>query len=523
MISQILQSTVLYVFLAVAAGIAIGYFGRLLLMRIIRGEAEKEKKRILREAEEEAERKKEQAELEAQREIIKRREEFEEELQETRQELRQTERRLDKREDRLDKREEELEEKESYVDTAEKNVKQKRKELNAKKEELEELEQEKREELERISGLSEEEAAQRVLDEVRREMDDECEEIIDEYVSRAQEEAQQKARRIVVDAIQRCSADSTSDNTVCSVELPNDEMKGRIIGRDGRNIRAFEKATGIDVIVDDTPGVVVLSGFDSVRREIARISMERLVEDGRIHPGRIEETVDEAEEEVDRIIAEAGKDTCYDLGMGSIPKPLQELVGRLKFRTSFGQNALQHSVEVAELAGMLASDVNMDPDVAKRAGILHDIGKALDHEHEGSHAELGADRAQRQGESERVVNAIAAHHEDCDPSSLYAGLIIAADTISASRPGARRETLDKYVKRLERLENLASQHSGVDSAYAIQAGREVRVLVDPDKMSDGRCEKLAHEVADEVEDQLQYPGEIQVTVIRESRYHDKAH
>ncbi len=508
---------------ALVLGLIGGYFFRLLIARMLQREAEKRRDEILESAQEEAERQKREAELEAQQKIIERREKFENEVQETRNELRQTERRLDKREDSLDKKEELLGKKERYLETSEKNVAEKRRELSEKEEELEQVIENQKDELYRISGLSEEEAREMILERIREDVEEDSQEMVNQRLARAREEAEQKAKDILVSSIERCSAASTSETTVCTIELPSDDLKGRIIGREGRNIRAFEKATGIDVIVDDTPGVVVLSGFDSVRREVARLSMERLIADGRIHPGRIEDIVDEASQEVDKMIAETGKETCFNLGQGSIPKPLQSLIGRLKFRTSFGQNTLQHSVEVAELAGLMAGELNMDVDTARRCGLLHDIGKALDQDHEGSHAQLGAEEARKRGEKPEIVNAIAAHHEDVDASSLYAGLIIAADTISASRPGARRETLERYVKRLQRLENLATQHRGVNRAFAIQAGREIRIIVDPNKVNDKTAAKLSRDVAGEIEDELQYPGEIMVTVIRETRHVEKAH
>jgi len=524
LIAQILSGvgTLWVVGLVVVVG-ACGYFLRILVARLIKRDAEAQRERILRDARQEANQLKREMELEAKQQIIQRREQFEREAQEVRAELRQIERRLDKREDSLDRKQELLSKKERYLETIEKNVIEKRKELGEKEKQIERLMEAQNEELYRIGGLSREEARRICLERTRQQVESECQEMISQRLARAQEEAEQKARTIIVNAIERCSAQSTSETTVSTIELPTDELKGRIIGREGRNIRAFEKATGVDVIVDDTPGVIVLSGFDSVRREAARIGMERLIADGRIHPGRIEEVVGNAIQDVNRLIIQTGKEVCYDLGLGSIADPLKEMIGRLRFRTSFGQNALQHSIEVAELAGLMAGELNLDVNLARRCGLLHDIGKAFDHEHEGSHAQLGAQEARRRGEREEVVNAIAAHHEECDATSVYAGLIIAADTISASRPGARRETLERYVKRLERLENLAKQHSGVARVFAIQAGREVRIIVDPDRVTDKSAAKLSRDIAREIEDELQYPGEIQVTVIRETRFLETAH
>jgi len=481
------------------------------------------KERILREAEHDAQQTRKEMELQAKQNIIQRREEFEKEVRETRKELRQTERRLDKREDSLNDKDRLLNKKEKFLETGEKTVAEKRRELSELEQKLEKLEEEKVQELHRISGLTRDEAKRMLADELRQEVEDECTEMINKQVARAQSRAQQEASRIVIDSIERCAAETTSEATVCTVELPSDDLKGRIIGREGRNIRCFEKTTGVDVIVDDTPGVVVLSCFDSVRREGARLAMERLVADGRIHPGRIEEVVEQANADIERTVRETGEEVCYELDFSNIPDPLKSLVGRLKFRTSFGQNVLAHSMQVCELAGLMAAELGLDVQLARRCGLLHDIGKAMDQRHEGSHAALGAEEARRRGESDVVVNAIAAHHEDVEPESVYAGLLIAADTISASRPGARRETLERYVKRLERLENLATQHSGVRSAYAIQAGREVRVLVNSDRVQDESAERMSHQIAAEIEEELQYPGEIVVTVIRESRYQDVAH
>ena len=504
-------------------GLGLGFLLRLLLDKYTERGALQAREQILSTARREAEQIKKEKTLEAQQEVIQRREEFEAEVRQTRGELRQTERRLDKREDSLDEKEELLNKKEKFLETGEKNVAEKRRELAEREEHLGELEQQREQELYRISGLSRENAKALLLDSLRHEVESECTEMINEKVAAATAQAEQTARRILTDAIERCAAETTSEATVCTVELPNEDLKGRIIGREGRNIRCFEAAIGVDVIVDDTPGVIVLSSFDSVRREAARMAMERLVSDGRIHPGRIEEATKQAVEDIEKIIKKTGDDTCHDLQLTNIHGRLKNLLGRLKYRTSFGQNVLDHSIQVCELTGLMAGELGLDISLARRCGLLHDIGKALDHHHEGSHAMLGAEEARRRGESPLVVNAIAAHHEEEPPESVYAGLIIAADTISASRPGARRETLDRYVKRLERLENLATQHGGVNRAFAIQAGREVRVLVDASKVKDQNAEKLSHEIAKEIEEELQYPGEILVTVIRESRFSATAH
>ncbi len=506
----------------VGGAVAGGYFIRLLVDKLAERGALATKKRILDEAHHEARQTKREWELQAKQEIFQRREEFEGEVRQTRNELRQTERRLDKRGDNLDEKEGLLGKKEKFLETAEKNVAQKRKELSRAEDHLKDLEERTRQELYRISGLSHEEAKRMLADSLRDEVENECTEMINKAVDRATKTADQEAQRIVVDSIERCAAAATGQTSVCTVELPNDELKGRIIGREGRNIRCFEKAIGVDVIVDDTPGVVVLSSFDSVRREAARLAMERLVADGRIHPGRIEESIKQAVLDVERIINETGEEVCYELDVSDVPEAIKRLLGRLKFRTSFGQNVLEHSVQVCELAGLLASELNMDVRLARRCGLLHDIGKALDQRHEGSHAALGAEEARKRGEPPTVINAIAAHHEEEAPESVYAGLLIAADTISASRPGARRETLERYIKRLERLENLATQHGGVTRAFAIQAGREVRILVDSNKINDQTAARLSHDIAREIQDELQYPGEILVTVIRETRFQEVA-
>jgi ribonuclease Y len=508
---------------SVAGAVLGGYLIRFMIDKLAERGAQQMKERILSEAQREADQIKREMELQAKQDVIQRREQFEAEVRQTRGELRQTERRLDKREDSLDEEEGLLNKKEKFLETGEKNLAESRKQLSLLEDRLAEMEKRKQQELYRISGLSHDEARRQLLESLRDEVENECTEMVNRKVAHAQRVGRQEAQRVLVDAIERCAAETTSEATVTTVELPNDDIKGRIIGREGRNIRSFEKATGVDVIVDDTPGVVVLSSFDSVRREAARLAMERLVSDGRIHPGRIEEISEQASNDIERIIGETGEEVCYDLEVSRLPDQLKHLIGRLKFRTSFGQNVLAHSIQVCELAGLMAAELGLDVQLARRCGLLHDIGKAVDQHHEGSHAALGAEEAQRRGESPVVVNAIAAHHEEQEPDSLYAGLMVAADAISASRPGARRETLARYVKRLERLERLATQHGGVKRAFAIQAGREVRVLVDSDKVQDQAAARLSHEIAREIEEELQYPGEIVVTVVRESRFQDTAH
>lgn len=512
-----------WTFVAAISGLVAGYYIRRGLAKAVEQHAEARRDEILRKAREEADQLSKEMEVEARQELIQRREDFEEEVKETRKELRQTERRLDKREDSLNEKEGMVEKKERFLETAEKNLAENRKQLAERESEIEDLKEKQKDELYRISGLSKEDARNILFERMEDEVERDCEELIGEKLVQAENKADREARRILVDALERCAADAAIDTTTCTVELPKDDLKGRIIGREGRNIRAFEKATGVDVIVDDTPGVVVLSSFDSVRREAARLAMERLIADGRIHPGRIEEMTDEAWDDIQQVIKETGKDAVYDMGLSKVPKQIRKLLGQLKFRTSFGQNVLQHSIEVGQMAGLMAAELDLDIRLAKRCGLLHDIGKALDHDQEGSHAVLGAEEARRWGEDETVVNSIEAHHEDVDSESPYAGLILSADTLSASRPGARRETLERYVKRLERLESLAQNQAGVQNAYAIQAGREIRVMVNSEKVNDKTAAKLSRDIASQVEGEVQYPGEVQVTVIRESRYQETAH
>jgi ribonuclease Y len=509
--------------LLVMIGLVGGFFLRKVLAMAVQRDAERKREEILDQAKREAEQVKKEMEVEGRQETIKLREDFEKEVQEARRELRQTERRLDKREDGIDKKQELVTKKERYLETAEKSLAENRRHLAQQETEIQEAVKAQKDELYRISGLSQEEARRMLMERIEREVEQDCAEMVSKKLAQANAGVEEKAKSILVDSLQRCSAEATNEATVCTIELPNDDIKGRIIGREGRNIRSFEQATGVDVIVDDTPGVVVLSSFDSVRREAARVAMQRLIADGRIHPGRIEEVAEKAKEEVQRLISEAGNEAAREMGLVTIPDPLKKLLGRLKFRTSFGQNALQHSLEVAELAGMMAGELGLNVQLARRCGLLHDIGKGLDHDQEGSHAKIGGEEGRRWGECDEVINSIEAHHEEVEAKTLYAGLIVAADTMSASRPGARRETLERYVKRLERLEGLAKRHEGVQRAFAIQAGREIRVLVDAEKISDKSSAKLARDIANEIEKELQYPGEVQVTVIRECRFSEVAH
>jgi len=514
----IAQSTAFLMVLLGLAGLAIGALAVYLVNRIMRQGAATQASEILSRARSEADRIRKEAEIAAKEEIIKRREALESELNAQRAELRETERRLTKREDNLDRKVDVLNKKEHYIETLERNLAQKRKEISSEQAELERLMEEERALLQKISQLSREEAERLLLERLEGEMERECAELIQRRLSRARESAEREARKILGLAIQRFAADHCAETVVASVDLPSDDMKGRIIGREGRNIRAFEKATGMDVIVDDTPGVVVISGFDGVRREMARRAMEKLVRDGRIHPGRIEEVVEQCKKEMEQLIVETGRSAAFDVGIHNLHDREIELLGRLKYRTSYGQNQLVHSMEVAHLAGIMAAELGLDVQLAKRCGLLHDIGKALDHEVEGTHPELGADIARKCGEPAEVVESIGAHHEDTEAATLYTVLVAAADAVSSARPGARRETLEKYVKRLQRLEEIAGSFGGVESAYAIQAGREVRVIVKADKVDDKMAAKMCRDIAKEIEDEMTYPGEVKVTLIRESRF-----
>ena len=515
-ISQILM------YLPLPACIALGYFICILVYKKRQSADEKKLKQLIEESTRGAEKVKKEAELAAKAELYHRREAFEKETQETRMEFKQQERRLSKREDNMERKMELLTKKERYIDTLSANFALKEKKIDEKRVELEKVIEEENNTLLKISKLSREEAEKLLLSRLEKELAIKCAEVISKKITEAKENAEQTATSLISTAIQRCAATHTAENIVSSIELPNNEMKGRIIGREGRNIRAFEKATGIDVIVDDTPGVIVLSGFDSVRREIARQSMEKLILDGRIHPAHIEEIVKETEKEIEQVIQETGKQTCFELGIHNVHPELIKLLGRLKYRTSYGQNQLQHSIEVSNLMGIIAGELKLDVPLAKRCGLLHDIGKAIGPEMEGTHAVAGAVLAKRYDERPEVVNAIGGHHEEKPVESVYTVLVSATDAISGARPGARRETLEKYIKRLERLENIATSFSGVESAYAIQAGREVRVMVCPDKINDKIAAKMCYDIAREVEEQLEYPGEVVVTVIRETRFVEHA-
>ena len=477
--------------------------------------AQERARELMDDARHEVEAKKREALLEAKEDALRVKNDLEREIRERRNETLRMERRLLQKEESLDRKVEQLEKKEETLE-------KKETECDRLKTELQELYAKQRKELERVSGLSSDEARNILLADVEREIGVEIAQKIKEIETRAKEESDRRAREVISLAIQRCAGDHVAEATVSVVALPNDEMKGRIIGREGRNIRALETLTGIDLIIDDTPEAVILSGFDPVRREVARVALEKLIADGRIHPARIEEMVEKAQKEVDNVIREEGDRATIETGVHGLHPELVRLLGRLRFRTSYGQNVLKHSIEVAHLAGMIASEIGADVTMAKRAGLLHDIGKALDHEVEGPHVTIGADVARKYRESPPIVLAIAAHHGDVEANTVEAVLVQAADAVSAARPGARRETLETYIKRLQKLESIADAIDGVDKAYAIQAGREIRIMVRPDKIDDLNAIRVAREVVKRIETELEYPGQIKVTVIRETRAVDYA-
>ncbi|MEE1169206.1 MAG: ribonuclease Y [Anaerovoracaceae bacterium] len=496
-------------------GILAGYIIRKTLGEKTIGGAEQTAKNLILDAENKAENIKKEIALKAKEDALKYKDEAEKEIKSRRNELSKTENRLNQKEESIDKKLDNIERKEQSITAKEQNITRKQKDLD-------ELHQKQVAELEKISGYTRDEAKEILLQQVESEIRVEASQLIRDIESEAKDEAEKRAKEIIVGAIQRCAADHVAESTVSVVNLPNEEMKGRIIGREGRNIRAIENATGIELIIDDTPEAVILSGFDPVRREIARIALEKLIVDGRIHPARIEETVKKAEKEVNASIKEAGEQTMYNVGIHNLHPELVKLLGRLKYRTSYGQNVLKHSEEVSHLAGLMAGELGMDTRLAKRAGLLHDIGKAIDHDKEGTHVDLGIEVLKKYKENQNVIDAMAAHHGDYEPKSLEAVLIAAADALSAARPGARRETLETYVKRLQQLEEIANNIPGVDKSFAIQAGREIRVIAQPDKISDAEMPMLAREIAKKVEDELDYPGQIKVNIVRETRAVDYA-
>ena len=477
--------------------------------------AEEEAKRIIDSAAKEAENKKKEEIIKAKEEIMNSRKELDDEIKERRSEVQLQERRILQKEENLENKLEQLEQREQ-------NLQKKNNEVESKRSEIEETINKQKEELQRISRLSVEEAKQYLLSEVEKSIVTEKAELIRRLDEEAKEEAQKNAKEIIGYAIQKCAADHTSETTVSIVSLPSDDMKGRIIGREGRNIKTLETLTGIDLIIDDTPEAIVISGFDPLRREVAKIALEKLIDDGRIHPAKIEEMVEKAKEEVSAIIKEEGERAVMETGVIGLHPDLIKLIGKLKYRTSYGQNVLNHSIEVSNLARIMADELGLDTKLARRAGLLHDIGKALDHDMEGTHVEIGVEILKKYKENPIVINAVEAHHEDVEPQSIEAVLIQAADAISASRPGARRETLENYIKRLQNLEGIADSFDGVEKSFAIQAGREIRVLVKPEKISDDQMVVLSRDIAKKIEDEMEYPGQIKVNVIRESRVVDYA-
>ena len=513
---------ILIVLGSIAIGVVLGYLFQVRLAKKKLESSESLADRIVDEAKKEAETIRKEAVLQAKENLFRAKSEFEKETKESKAEFEAVEKKLQAKEEGLDKKAEQLGHRESSLENREKSIAGKEAQIGEKNERLSRMIEEQKENLEKVAGLSSEEAKKQLIQAIESDAKKDAAALVRKIEEEAKISAEKKSRDIIAYAVQRYASDHVAENTVSVVSLPNDEMKGRIIGREGRNIRAIEAATGIDLIVDDTPEAVVLSSFDPIRREVARLSLERLIADGRIHPGRIEDIVKKVRTEVDTIIRETGERTSFDVGVHDIHPEIIYLLGSLKYRTSYSQNVLQHSVDVAYLTGMMAAELKMNVKEAKRAGLLHDIGKAIDHKIEGPHAAIGADYAKRFGESSRIVQAIATHHDDGRTNTLLGVLVQAADTLSAARPGARREMLESYVKRLEELETIAKSFNGVDKCFAIQAGREIRILVENEKISDNDAVMLCRDIIKKIEEDLTYPGQIKVTVIRETRVSDYA-
>jgi hypothetical protein len=510
-----MQTTIIVAAIALFCGITIGYFVRKASAEKTISSAEEYAKNVVENAKKDAEASKKEQILEAKDEIHKMRQEHDKEYKDTRNELQKFEKRLIQKEEQLDKKIEQVEQKDKKLSDNEEKLKE-------RESKIDQIREEQLRKLEEVASLSVDDAKKQVLDAAEKDVKYELSAKIKELETKAKEEADKNAREIVAYAIQRVAADQVSETTVSVVNLPNEEMKGRIIGREGRNIRAIENLTGVDLIVDDTPEAVVLSGFDPIRREIARITLEKLIADGRIHPARIEEMVDKAKKEVDKVIREYGEKALIETGIYGMHIELVKLLGRLHYRTSYGQNVLNHSIEISHLCGIIAAELGADVKLAKRAGLVHDIGKAVDHEMEGTHIEIGMDLLKRYKESDEVIHAMSTHHGDYEPQTIEAVIVTAADAISAARPGARRETLETYIKRLEKLEEIANSFEEVEKSFAIQAGREVRIMVKPDKIDDALLPKLARDVSKMIEAQMEYPGQIKVSIIRETRTVDYA-